>query len=64
MSLGPGIQKAIDFVRDRIASGELSAGARLPGRDDLARTIGVSARTISYAIARLKASSAAIIALR
>jgi len=54
MSLGPGVRKAMDFIKAEIASGALAPGAILPGRTVLARKLSVGESTVAIAIAQLK----------
>ena len=44
-----------DRLRERVLSGELGAGARLPSEPDLARSLGVSRSSLRAAIALLEA---------
>jgi DNA-binding transcriptional MocR family regulator len=53
----PAIQKAVDYIQDRIQRGEWSTTGRLPSTRLLARLAGVSLSSIVGAIARLKSSN-------
>lgn len=46
----------LDYIKDRIANGALTAGARLPAEVDLAREIGVSRTPVREAIKVLAAA--------
>ncbi|MGI8968063.1 MAG: putative bifunctional diguanylate cyclase/phosphodiesterase [Chloroflexota bacterium] len=49
-TLGPRARGAYNTLRERITSGELRSGERLPNRLDLARELGVATMTLNQAI--------------
>ncbi|BAL92611.1 putative GntR-family transcriptional regulator [Actinoplanes missouriensis 431] len=51
---GPAYRRVAEQLRDKIHSGELAAGARLPSLPDLGRKFGVSADVARQAIAVLR----------
>lgn len=53
-SLGPRAQLAYDRLRERILSGELPIGSRLPPHTELAAAYGVASFTMRQALARLE----------
>lgn len=55
--MGPRARRVYDLLLDRIRSGELAPGTRLPSHTQLAETFGVAALTMRQVLARLEADT-------
>ena len=54
MNPRPAVRKVMDYIRAEISSGAMAAGEVIPGVEDLARRLRVSAGTIYPALRELK----------